>query len=66
MTTTVKKRKKAFVDTKYCVGCGVCAKNCPVMAISVPLGIHATVDTDKCVGCSKCEKFCPASTISMQ
>lgn len=66
MTTTAKPRKKAFVDTKYCVGCGVCVKNCPVKAISIPLGTYAQVDQDKCVGCTKCTKVCPASTIEMK
>lgn len=60
------KRKKAYVDTKYCVACGVCQKYCPVGAISVHKGIYAKVDFNKCVGCSKCAKLCPASTIEIK
>ncbi|WP_297631239.1 4Fe-4S binding protein [uncultured Clostridium sp.] len=59
-------RKKAYVDTKYCVACGVCQKNCPVRAISVANGIYAEINKDKCVGCSKCAKMCPASTIEIK
>lgn len=59
-------RKKATVDTTYCVACGACMNACPVKAITVPLGIHAEVNPDKCVGCSKCTKICPASTIHMK
>lgn len=59
-------RKKAHVDTKYCVACGACQKNCPFGAISVYKGIFAKVDLDKCVGCSKCAKACPASIIEIK
>lgn len=60
-----KQRKKASVDTKYCVSCGACVKSCPVAAISIISGMYAEVNQDKCVGCSKCSKVCPASTIYM-
>lgn len=63
---SIKPRKKAVVDTKYCVACGVCMNTCPLRAISIPNGIYAEVNPDKCVGCTKCEQACPASTISMQ
>lgn len=59
-------RKKAYVDTKYCVACGVCQKTCPFAAISIYKGIYAKVNFDKCVGCSKCAKECPASTIEIK
>lgn len=59
-------RKKAYVDTKYCVACGVCQKTCPIGAISIHKGIYAEVNFDKCVGCSKCAKACPASVIEIK
>lgn len=59
-------RRKAYVDTKYCVACGVCQKTCPFGAISVYKGIYADVNLDKCVGCSKCAKACPASVIEIK
>ncbi|MGL6175014.1 MAG: 4Fe-4S binding protein [Cellulosilyticaceae bacterium] len=64
--TSSKPRKKAVVDTEYCVACGVCMKNCPVNAIQIISGVSAKVNPDKCVGCCKCTKACPASTIHMQ
>lgn len=59
-------RKKAYVDTRYCVACGVCQKNCPLGAITIYKGIFAQVQFDKCVGCSKCAKACPASIIEIK
>ncbi|MBU3105166.1 4Fe-4S binding protein [Clostridium gasigenes] len=59
-------RKKAYIDTKYCVACGVCVKNCPVNAIKVNKGMYAEVNFEKCVGCSKCSKICPASVIEIK
>lgn len=59
-------KRKAHVDTKYCVACGVCQKVCPFNAISIHKGIFAKVNFDKCVGCSKCAKECPASVIEIK
>lgn len=65
-TIKPKVKRKAFVDTNYCVACGVCKKVCPFGAISIYKGIYAKVDFDKCVGCSKCSKECPASVIEIK
>ncbi|MGL5381605.1 DUF362 domain-containing protein [Clostridium sp.] len=59
-------KRKAYVDTKYCVACGVCKKVCPLDVITIYKGIYAKVDFDKCVGCSKCAKECPASVIEIK
>lgn len=58
-------RKKAHVDEKYCVACGVCAKNCPLNVIEIKDGIYAKVNINKCVGCGKCANACPASVIEV-
>lgn len=64
--TNIKSKRKAYVDTKYCVACGACKKACPLGAIDIHKGIFAKVDFNKCVGCSKCAKICPASTIEIK
>lgn len=62
---SVKKRRKARVDTSACVACGCCVKVCPMKSIEIVRGIAARVDPDKCVGCGKCAAECPASVITV-
>lgn len=59
-------KRNAVVDRSLCVGCGCCAKVCPLSAIEVFHGLYAKVDPARCVGCGKCAKECPASIIRIQ
>ena len=45
-----------------CIGCSLCAKNCPAEAITMQ-GNVAKIDPDKCVGCRICAEKCPAKVI---
>lgn len=46
-----------------CIGCTMCARNCPAEAI-VMQGNLPVIDYDKCTNCGACEKKCPMKTIS--
>ena len=46
-----------------CVGCGTCAKNCPLGAI--PLKNPAETDGGKCINCMRCVSICPANARSL-
>ncbi|MFR4163088.1 MAG: DUF362 domain-containing protein [Paraclostridium sordellii] len=60
------KKRKAIVDTNYCVACGACVKSCPLQIINVEQDVFAKINFEKCVGCGKCAKTCPASVIEIQ
>jgi len=59
-------KRKAYVDTSYCVACGACENVCHFGAITISNGIFSKIDYDKCVGCGKCAKVCPSSTIEIK
>ncbi len=42
-----------------CINCGVCAKNCPAVAIN--FDNYNDVDSTKCIRCSCCIKRCPVN-----
>lgn len=48
--------------TVGCIGCSICAKNCPAEAITID-SFNATIDQDKCIGCGVCKEKCPKKTI---
>ena len=45
-----------------CIGCGLCARNCPSQAVEVK-DFHAAIDQEKCTGCGTCVEKCPKKCI---
>lgn len=54
---------KYRIHEKDCVGCTLCAKNCPVKAISGTLKQPHTIDENVCVGCGACGRLCPKGAV---
>ena len=61
-----KNKEKGVVAMKgcqvACIGCGICAKNCPEQAVTVE-NFLAKIDYEKCTDCGTCAEKCPKKAI---
>jgi ferredoxin len=64
-TKTLPNPKFPYVITSNCNACGICAKVCPVQAITVKPS-YIELDLGKCVECLECIKLCPRDSIILK
>ena len=56
-------KDKLKIDPSKCIGCGICAKNCPTKNIRMENG--KAVASAKCTMCYRCVDYCPKQAITL-
>ncbi len=52
--------------TDDCIGCTICAQNCPADAIAMKPYEKHEIDAAKCVRCGTCKSVCPAQAVKVE
>ena len=52
--------------TDDCIGCTLCAQQCPVDAIEMKPYEKHEIDDEKCIRCDTCRKICPENAIKVE
>ena len=57
------RKRRLEIKEDLCKGCGKCAKNCPMDAISGHPRTPYVIDNEKCIHCGACWGACPFGAI---
>jgi NAD-dependent dihydropyrimidine dehydrogenase PreA subunit len=52
-----------IVIPEKCIGCSICARNCPVDCIAGKPKEKYVIDQERCIKCGVCEQKCPKDAI---
>lgn len=68
-TKVTKKKRRAYISSKDCLGCKNCYLNCRRKVIKHKksfIGGHCFVNEDECIGCGNCLKMCLNNCITLR
>lgn len=57
---------KYEIDPDKCKSCSICARNCPVNAISGEKGVPYVIDQSACIKCGNCLRVCPFGAVEVK
>ena len=57
------RKRRLEIKPELCKGCGKCARNCPMEAISGQPRMPYVIDNEKCIHCGACWGACPFGAI---
>ena len=57
------RKRRLEIKSELCKGCGKCARNCPMEAISGQPRMPYVIDNEKCIHCGACWGACPFGAI---
>lgn len=62
----IKNVAKIKIDSKKCIGCGICLNVCPHAVMEMKEGIAFLANKDRCIECGACDKNCPVNAIRVE
>ncbi len=56
----------AYRINDRCIGCTLCAQQCPADAIAMTPYVQHVIDLDKCIRCDTCRQVCPVEAVVVE